>query len=232
MSPGSLFRDLDDFLSLLLQSGVALTSTPVIDVRGSSGHRTITWSTNSSVPHYLFRIESPTVSEYQDWVDSQGYSAILFDGSIIQISYEFRYVELVGHRLLYFPCPFDLNMEFLDTLTLSELIDLYCEERTETVRLRTPVRFDYDPDSHAKNHPASHMTFQWSQTRIAVRSPLSLGHFIQFVFQNFYPLLWNTHEFLNQWPCDNFDTTIRTEEESVLHFSLRDRRTINLIQAQ
>ena len=229
MSPGSLFRELDNFLSLLLRSGIALASTSVVDLRGDRGYRTITWSNNYSVPSHFFRIESPTVSEYQAWVDSQGYSAILLDGSILQISYNFQHTELVGHRLLYFPCPFDLDMELLDTLTLSELIGLYFDEGTDGVRLRTPVRFDYDPNSHSIYHPASHMTFQWSHARIAVRSPLSLGHFIQFVFQNFYPSLWNTHTFLNEWPCDELEATITSREQSVLHISSVDPRVFNII---
>ena len=51
--------------------------------------------------------------------------AILFDGSLIQISYDFDYSELVGHRLLYFPCPFDLDPELLQTLPLVDVIDFY-----------------------------------------------------------------------------------------------------------
>ena len=164
-----------------------MATTKVVETRDHRGLHRITWPNNTSVPPCLFRIKSPTVSEYRGWVDSQGYSAILLDGSIIQISYDFDDSALVGHRLLYFPCPFDLELEYLDTFTLSELIDVYFGEGTEWVRLRSPVRFDYDPTALSEHHPASHMTFQWSHARIPVKSPLSLGHFIQFVFQNFYP---------------------------------------------
>lgn len=229
MTPGNLLRDLDNFLSLLLRSGIALTSTSVVDLRRNEGYRTITWSTYRGVPGELLGNESPTVSDYQAWVDSQGYSAILLDGSILQISYKFQHTELVGHRLLYFPCPFDLDMELLDTFTLSELIGLYFDEGTDKVRLRTPVRFDYDPNSHSTYHPASHMTFQWSHTRIAVRSPLSLGHFIQFVFQNFYPSLWNTHDFLNEWHRDELEATITPGEQRFLHVSSVDPSVFKII---
>ena len=231
MTPGSLFRDLNNFLSLLLNSQIALTTTTVIDVLGHMGNRSITWSNNYSVPGDLFRFDSSTVSEYQRWIESRGYSAILFDGSFVQISYNFRRSELVGHRLLYFPCPFDMDMELLDEISLPDLIELYSEEGTGGVKLRTPVRFDYDPSSWKTSHPASHMTFQWANARIAVSSPLSLGHFIQFVFQNFYPTYWYAHEFLNQWPCDELETTISTEERGVLHLSSISRSVINLINA-
>ena len=219
MRPGRLFRDVTDFLSLLLRSGIALATTNVVMLPGSAGRRRITWATNSSVPPNLFRIDSPTIAEYQGWVDSQGYSAMLQDGSIIQISYDFHNSDLVGHRLLYFPCPFDLDLELLDTLTLSELIDLYLGEGSDKVRLRSPVRFDFDPVAHSRNHPASHMTFQWSHSRIPVKSPVSFGHFVQFVFQNFYPHLWDAHEFLNMWPRDELEATITSEERRTLHIS-------------
>ena len=124
-------------------------------------------------------------------------------------------------------CPFDLELEYLDTFTLSELIDVYFEEGTDRVRLRTPVRFDYDPTAHSQHHPASHMTIQWSHSRIPVKSPLSLGHFIQFVFHNFYPWLWNAHSFLNEWPRDELQTTITAEERHMLHFSSFARPTFN-----
>ena len=219
MRPGRLFRDLQNLLSLLLRSGIAISTTTVLDLPGPQGIRRITWSNNYAVPSNLFRLDTPTVSEYRGWVDSQGYSAVLHDGSIIQISYDFEYSEMVGHRLVYFPCPFDLDMEWLNTLNLSEVIDLYFDEGTDEVKLRTPVRFDYDPGNHSESHPASHMTFQWSHSRIPVSSPLSLGHFIQFVFQNFYPFLWNTHKFLNEWPRDELDATITSEERRILHIS-------------
>ena len=219
MTPSSLFQELSNLLSLLLRSEVAISATNVVQFQASGGFRRITWSNNNLVPGDLFRSNSPTVSEYRDWIDWQGYSAVLLDGSFIQVTYDFEYTELVQHRLLYFPCPFDFDIEFLDDLSLTELVHLYLDEGIDKVRLRTPVRFDYDPNANSEVHPASHMTFQWSHSRIPVMSPLSLGHFIQFVFQNFYPFLWNTHRFLKEWPRVEFDTTISEEQQRGLHLS-------------
>ncbi len=219
MTPDSIIRELTNFLSLLLRSGVAISTTSPVETRGPRGLRRITWSRNSAVPGDLFRNNSSTVSEYRDWIDWQGYSAVLLDGSFVQISYDFEYAELKGHRLLYFPCPFDLDVELLNDLPLTELVHLYLDEGIDNVRLRTPVRFDYDPGASSEIHPASHMTFQWEHSRIPVMSPLSLGHFIQFVFQNFYPYLWNAHPFLKEWPRVEFGPTISREERRALHFS-------------
>ena len=219
MTPDRLSRELRDFLSLLLRSEVAISTTNVVQFRASGGFQRVTWSNNSVVPGDLFRGDSPTVAEYRDWIERQGYSAVLFDGSFIQVSYDFEYSELIGHRLLYFPCPFDLEMNFLDDLSLIELVHLYQEQGIDEVRLRTPVRFDYDPNSSSEIHPASHLTLQWSHSRIPVISPLSPGHFIQFVFQNFYPFLWNAHRFLREWPRVEFEPTLSPEERSALHLS-------------
>ena len=219
MTPDSLFQELHNFLSLLLRSEVAISTTNIVQLQASGGFQRITWSNNSAVPGELFRSDSSTVSEYRDWINWQGYSAVLLDGSFIQVSYDFQYSELVGHRLLYFPCPFDLEIEFLDDLSLPELVSLYLEQGIDQIRLRTPVRFDYDPNAISETHPASHMTFQWSHSRIPVMSPLSPGHFIQFVFQNFYPFLWSTHSFLKEWPRVELEPTISREERSALHLS-------------
>ena len=222
MIPNSLLHELDDFLTLLLESEVAIATTKVVALQGGrpGGFQRITWAANSTAPGNLFRQHSATVAEYRGWIDCNGYSAVLFDGSLIQISYDFEYSELVGHRLLYFPCPFDLDLELLnDGLFLAEVIDLYQGQEITSVRLRSPVRFDYDPNANTDTHPASHMTFQWSHSRIPVTAPVSPGRFIQFIFKNFYPEMWTIHEFIQEWPQHEIESTITPEEQRVLHLS-------------
>ena len=194
-------------------------TTKVVSRRERTGLQRITWATNAVVPGYLFRQKSATVLDYREWIDCGGYSAVLFDGSLIQMSYDFEYLELVGHRLLYFPCPFDLDLQLLQTFSLPEVIDFYqCRDATY-VKLRTPVRFDYDPFAKKSTHPESHMTFQWSHSRIPVMGPVSPGHFIQFVFKNFYPAMWHVHPFIQEWPPHKFEATITPEEREVLHLN-------------
>ena len=219
MTPDNLLYELDEFLKLLLESDVALSTTKVVAQRGPAGFQRVTWATNTAVPGYLFRLHSATVSEYREWVDCQGYSAVLFDGSLIQMSYDFDYSGLVGHRLLYFPCPFDLDPELLNGFPLAEVIDFYQAQEIAYVRLRSPVRFDYDPFAGADAHPVSHMTFQWSHSRLPVMAPISPGHFIQFVFKNFYPAMWRVHDFIQEWPRHEIESTITPEEQTVLHLS-------------
>ena len=194
-------------------------TTKVIPRQGRRGFRRITWATDNIVPGSLFRQPSATVSEYCDWISCQGYSALLFDGSIVQISYDFDYRDLVGHRLLYFPCPFDIDQDLLATDGLLEVIEVYKDSGAELVKLRSPVRFDYDVKSYSDSHSESHMTFQWSHCRIPVVSPLSPGHFIRFLFKSFYPSIWKDHEFIQDWPRHYIDPTISLEDLRELHFN-------------
>ena len=218
MTPDSVRYELDNMLTLLLKSDVAMHTTKVIVRREPGGFRRITWATNATVSGELFRHTSATVTEYRNWIDCGGYSATLFDGSLIQMSYDFDYSELVGHRLLYFPCPFDLDLELLQTLSLVEVIDIYRGEDISNVRLRAPMRFDYSPHFNSDTHPRSHMTFQWSHTRIPVMAPITPGRFIQFVFKHFYPTVWSIHSFIHEWPLHEVERTIVPEEQNVLYF--------------
>lgn len=220
MTPNNVFRELSDFLDLLMRSELAITATKVVRQYGQRGFQTITWATNNDTPKDLFRNQSASVSEYREWIDCQGYSAVLFDGSLIQLSYDFRHRSLVGHRLLYFPCPFDIDTTLLlEDLSLIDVIDLYCSDEDSHVRLRSPVRFDYDRGANVDTHPLSHMTFQWSHSRIPVVAPISIGNFIQFVFANFYPRMWNSHPFINSWPRQKLASTITPAERMILHLN-------------
>ena len=221
MTPSRVLSELEDFLRQLLRSGIALYTTKVIPRHESGGFQRITWAANTAAPGHLFRRTSATVSEYRQWVLCQGYSALLFDGSFIQMSYDFNRSALVGHRLVYFPCPFDLDEELIQTSGLFEVIDLYQDHEIDLVRLRSPVRFDYHPTSSSSSglHPASHMTFQSSDCRIPVMAPISPGHFIRFVFKSFYPSIWSDSVFLQQLPKHDMGLTISADEKRNLHFN-------------
>jgi len=91
----------------------------------------------------------------------------------------------------------------------------------EYLRLRTPLRFEYDPNNASDGHPICHAHFLWSHCRCSVVAPLSLGHFVKFIFHHFYPELWQKHAFLREWPTDLGNRTISGGQESILHFACR-----------
>ena len=227
MTPQRTLIDIQNLMDALSNSGVAIsTNKAVLNWLQSSGRQRVTWATNSRTPGALFRSYSATLQEYVGWVENSSYSALLLDGGILQISYDFDGQIVVAHRLCFFPCPFDLDVSLVRELPFRDVIELYAESsQFDDIRLRTPVRFDYDFVNAAVNdqHPTTHMTFQWSHVRLPVVSPLSLGHFVRFVFRNFYPSLWRVHSFLHDRPVRFFGRTLEREELRDLHLNIVDR---------
>ncbi len=220
MTPDDTFNELTNFVDLLMRSSVALNMNAVTNRRfRNSGIRRITWAKGSAIGDALLDREDGSISQYCHWLSSRDYSAVLFDGSLIQLTYDFLADVLVRHRLLYFPCPFQLRLDLLDDVSLVDLVEQYVDSGIEGIRLRAPVRFDYERDTANDDHPHSHFTFQWSHCRIPVVCPLSLGHFVEFVFKNFYPSEWGRYSFLKNWPVYDFEPTIGIAESQLLHFS-------------
>lgn len=216
MTPTTLMHELINLLDLLQLSQIALLVTKVVPY-GPNGNRRITWARNGGDGNPLFRNRSATVLEYWEWLRSGNYSAVLFDGSMLQISYDFRFANLTGHRLLYFPCPFDAEDQLRGDMSVVQVIEALVRDEANEIKLRSPIRFDYDRQSSGPGHPASHMTFQWSHVRLPVMSPLSLGHFVEFVFRNFYPEMWEIHSFLRDFRPTESPNTITGSERTNLH---------------
>ncbi len=215
-TPNSLRTELENFLDLLFEAEIALYTTPVvIEHRHRRGQR-ITWG-NSSSNGELFRGDFATVAEYKAWLEDGVFSALLFDGALLQLSFDLKGETIVGHRLAYYPCPYNLDLDLARSEPLLDVIDLYANEMP---RLRTPLRFDYDPDASKPGHPASHLTLSSHDCRWAIRGPLSLGHFIQFVFRHFYVELWQVHPFLRDWPVYSAGACIEDEETKWLYIEV------------
>ena len=190
-------------------------------VLGDGPERKVTWAgEDTSVARYG---EVAALQDYIDQLNGQQYVAVLYDGAILQLSYEFNYDRLVKHRLLFWPCPVQFNEEDLNEFNLSDLVELALasDEVTNRVCLVNPIRFDYDRDACRPDHPASHAHLGRSACRIPVRAPLSVGHFVDFVFREFYPQEWRSYEWLSSWPKHEFDESVTQEERLRLHFSWR-----------
>jgi hypothetical protein len=219
MTPKALSTQLRNLFDLLLDSGIAIAVNPVVEQH--TGHRTrITWGTTFATGGLMSASAFATVDEYRSFIGSQIYSAVFFDGSLLQISYDFEGHDLVGHRLCYYPCPFDVDPEWLLTDPLADVIDTYSESRGVKTNLRSPFRFDYDEENFGSGHPAVHMHLIKANCRWAVSRPLSVGDFIRFIFRHFYSDIWSVQPFLQELPRWNAGThTIVAAEESEVHVS-------------
>jgi len=194
------------------------------------------------------KTEFASVEQYRELLMNEQYSFILFDGSIFQIVYLVKNHEIIGHSLGYYPCPiplmpaeFSVYQETGLTLedTLAEkleavavgLFDIFRQPGKQNlddlkIRLRSPLRFDFDKDSNRLDHPGSHLHFYHQECRVPVFAPLSIGHFVNFIFKHFYPELWGELEFLRTWPCTIYPSTIMSEHRSHLHIDCIEHRVV------
>lgn len=129
--------------------------------------------------------------QYLSWLLAGHYSCILFDGSLLQMTYHMDGDQVVKHRLAYVPCPWDIDRSLLDTgLSLEEVLELH---ESSPIAMRSAVRFDLDFEAATASHPASHLTFNSVDCRIACTAPLHPLRFSTFVFKNFYSVHWRQH---------------------------------------
>jgi len=126
--------------------------------------------------------------------------------------------KIIGHRLAYVPCPIELDKNLLLTDPIIDVWELArCSNEPEVV-LRGPVRFEYDPFSVKELHPASHFTFNGSDCRIPVASPVGPNEFIRFIFRNFYPEIWQKSDYLQTLrPAFDREKTLKDVEHEEIH---------------
>ena len=157
----------------------------------SMGPTEVSWHPLGRVGPFIESYEHPTVDQYITWLENGDYSALLYDGSLIQIAYEVEGGEVSRHRLCYFPCPYDLDRNLLkEGVPIGDVVALY---RDSDALLRSPIRFDFDPQAAAQGHPASHFTINGINCRIACVAPLHVMRFLDFIFRQFHTQLHAAH---------------------------------------
>ena len=206
--------DIQNTLDFLVAAELALYANTVTVNRNR-----VSWqSHNPSVP-FLSSREHPDIEQYVTWVTAGAYSASLFDGSLLQLTYDIDDGEVSGHRLAYVPCPYDLDRALLtEGMPLADVVDL-C--RDKDAAMRSPIRFDYDPQAAKDDHPAAHLTLNTADCRIECAAPLHVLRFVDFVFRHFYPKLWRAHR--------PFFTAAAWRHVEVQRTGLRDRHAIHLM---
>jgi hypothetical protein len=181
----------------------------------------VTWRSSSADEQPVSSHEFAALGEYRELVRTQSYSGVLFDGSLLQLTYTFLRGDLFDHRLCYYPCPFEIPLHELKNEALVDLIDLYQGAGLDSLRLRTPLRFDYSPDKASPGHPATHLHMIRPQFRWAVASPVSVGRFIRFIIYHFYPDVWDDYEFFRELPQEHCNRSITSAEEELVHVEWR-----------
>jgi hypothetical protein len=173
-------------LDYLLDAELAL----YIDQVSVRGNR-VTFNRSQRDQPFLLDRSHPGIDQYLAWIATGAYSAALYDGSLLQFTYDVQAGHVISHRLAYIPCPFTVDLDLLKSgEAIADVIELY---RDSEVLLRTPIRFDFDPAASESGHPAAHMTINGSDCRIACVAPIHPLRFTDFVFRHCYRDLWLAH---------------------------------------
>ncbi|MDR0232611.1 MAG: DUF2290 domain-containing protein [Dysgonamonadaceae bacterium] len=132
-----------------------------------------------------------TLDQYKHILQNDSFHCILYDGSLIRSSFIFEKNKIINHSHLWWPSPYDYRVEFNENYTP---IDAYDDFVTDShwdsrIRMRSPVRIDFDPTSASDIHPAVHMHTQHHECRMRLDSPICFNRFIAYILFNYYPHL-------------------------------------------
>ncbi len=217
MSPSQLREEIAKFVEQAWNAGLARDSNVTI-VQALGAHMSsVSWS--GAVAAGIGSRGGPSLDEYIGLVQNRQYTLLLSDYSFLQISFIFDRSDIVKHRLVYYPCPLNIDEEDGE-IAILDLIELL-QDRELIARLRqeTPLRFEFDPSAANEDHAASHLHLFRDSCRIPVFAPMSLGRFIRFIFRHFYPNEWETHAFLREWMCPVMAPSISEQQRRDLHIA-------------
>lgn len=131
------------------------------------------------------------LEQYKKIINNQSYLCILFDGSLIRVSYTIQKGRVVGHNLLWWPAPYKYSDVSLEDVPPTQMLSDFLEDDKwyENIEMRSPVRIDYDPRKEVvtSTHPPVHLHMQHKDCRIFIEKPMCFNSFIKLIFHNFYP---------------------------------------------
>jgi hypothetical protein len=224
----------------LLQAGLAIATNPLISYPIGDRVR-LSWPSAKNSSGLLSREEMGSLSEYRKLISEGQYTCLLNEGSLIQVSFDFRRDEMVAHRLCFYPCPLDLLEntfprdfeewnELLEAELKVQLISLDDQSLAEnsededrghpmkagSLRFRSPLRFDFDSRNDETTDPASHLHVNGGEARIPVYAAVSVGLFLTFIISQYYP---DYRRVLRQFPIDFCERSISHDQQRQLHLN-------------
>lgn len=188
-----LLDDYNDLMDSLITADLLIDANPLevqeFEFVEDSGERIrktdLTWAGASGLSYLM--AEHASIEHYIEIVKRRDFNFCLYDGSLIQIHYQITNDGVVKHRLCFVPCPFSYSKEDQLGLGLSDIPELMSEsDMRRDIRLSSPIRFDFDAKFCDDKHSHSHVTMNQSTCRLPAYGPVSLGHFIRFIFRYFH----------------------------------------------
>jgi hypothetical protein len=222
--------------SRLLKTGLAIGVN--LPVPFKVGDRTrLSWP-QARLDSGLFSLQPyASISEYRAFLTGNHFTFLLNEGSLLQVSFDFRHDKMLAHRYCFYPCPLMLAPQpYVNIDELSDLLELELIRQIEALkpnpdaddevsngtsgllRLRSPIRFDFESENRPAHEPESHLHISSSSARVPVHAPISLAHFIRFVLRHFYPEFVSALEGVT---FDHYNRCITASDELDLHINCR-----------
>ena len=217
MKPGEVRADINRLVSVLVNRKLALAHNLAVSSSMSARSSRISWPGSTTSRALQFTRDSESYTDYLNAIMRGAFTAILCDGSLMQLSYDFKREKLIKHRLCFSPIPFDIPTAELLADPIVDVIETYASDPHEH-RLRGAVRFDYslsEPDPL----PKSHVHLSSSPGRCAVFAPIGVGAFAEFVFQVFYPSIWDSCDELRAIRPQFGQRSLSRQSRTRLHLS-------------
>lgn len=167
----------------------------------------LSWAGASGLAYLMD--EYASIDQYINIVKRRDFNFCIYDGSLVQIYYQVTAESIVKHRLCFIPCPFLYPREELVGLGLADIPELMSDGEMKTgIRLCSPIRFDFDANFCDDKHTHSHVTLNQSSCRVPAYGPISLGHFIRFVFRYFYEDVFHTSNWWHNFTPRVYNQTL------------------------
>lgn len=210
----SVANEIENVLDYMMNEAIAFYRRPVRHAAG-----VVTWQPNSVAIPFLPQREQHSVALYRHWITNGHYSAVLFDGSLLQFSYEYASNTLIAHRLAYVPAPAWIDPDVVAEFGIYDVVEAELDD-IKRVRFASTVRFELDLAGAAPGHPAAHMTLNSPDCRVPCMTPMRLGMFLRFILGQFYPNVWDEHPFFESLATSGLGRrTITHEEAGGLHIA-------------
>lgn len=185
-----LEQQISNTLTMLLENGLLYTYNEL--KREYLDRNTIRLSWNNHLSGSFNAGDSfLKLEQYKQIINNRSYLCILFDGSLIRVSYTIENGQVIGHNLLWWTAPYKYSNVSLDDVPPEQMFSDFLEDNKwyENMEMRSPVRIDYDPRKEIVSpaHPPVHMHIEHKDCRIFIGKPMCFNSFIKFIFHNFYP---------------------------------------------
>ncbi|MEP6343797.1 MAG: DUF2290 domain-containing protein [Maricaulaceae bacterium] len=167
------------YLAKLIDIGLVVSFNAITDKKLQGNKIEIEVGDTSQTADFNLAHEG-SIQHYIDIVNSSQYSALLFDGSLLQLKYRIKSRTIIWHRFVFIPGLAEQNLD-------NPFHEFDFGGNPILEPRKTCLRFEYDPEEKAPNHPASHLHLNSGNCRIPINTRLGVKKYIWILCELFYP---------------------------------------------